>query len=278
MKTVVSVAVATVLGVLIAGCGSTHEITITAATTGLPNPAATATQLGESTSTEANTTTTTAQLPQVNPANLKSVATVKINNSDGYTATITLSRGSIRKAKPLMNGSVSLGSACQVDMQTDGIEPFILTLTNTTTGYSDSPSAEIDAQAPAPIGALPVSAEVGYSSGAQCINFVSGASSEDNNDSSANQFMTVSANSPLAPGASTTVSGFLIAHNYYSPANPDGNPSSLQNIILTIEPQYGGDNWNDAGGSGVMSSDVVANAIPFLPSGNGGCLIHQPCG
>jgi hypothetical protein len=223
-------------------------------------------QTGAQTSPTAVTTTSTPPLP------MNSVATLHLRSEDGYTAEVVLRRGDLQRANGQQNGSLTVGTACQVNSQTDAVEPFSVTLTNTTPSYSASPSIAILADAPnsAPTGLL---AEVGYEDAPQCVTFTPEAAQAAGEGG----FVAISPSSALEPHGSSTTTGFFVVPHYYSPAHPSGDMALVQSVILALEPQGGGNHFEVSSASGVMSSQAVSDAVPLVPGGNGGCLIHQPC-
>jgi hypothetical protein len=220
------------------------------------------------------TPTQTAVAAQSEPP-LNSVAVLHLRSESGYTANAELRRGALEHAASQKRGSLTLGTACQVNSQTDAIVPFEITLTNTTSSYSASPGIEIVAVAPN--NDLPhLMAEPNYAEGPQCVTFVPGAYHGDEN-TNGTDYLAVSAASPLAPGGSVTTPGFFIVHGYHSPAHPNGDTQLLHGVELTFQPQSGGEGFNVASASGVRTSQAVTDAVPFVPGGTPGCLIRVPC-
>jgi hypothetical protein len=133
--------------------------------------------------------------------------------------------------------------------------------------------------AQAPDGLLPskIYAEIQYASGPQCVAFTGEATPGDEESGSGPEEINFGPEDSLAPGASITGYGYFIAPGYYSPAHPYGNEATFESIILTVLPELSDEHYEVASSTHMFTSNVVANAIPFLPGTSGGCLIHQPC-
>lgn len=228
-----------------------------------------------STAAATQTTPTQSAVAAQSEPPLNSVAVLHLRSESGYTANAELRRGVLEHAAGQKRGSLTLGTACQVNPQTDAVVPFAVTLTNTTSSYSASPGVEIVAAAPND--ALPhLMAEPNYAEGPQCITFVPRAYHGDEN-TNGTDYLAVSAVSPLPPGGSVTTAGFFIVHGYYSPAHPSGDSQLLHGVELTFQPQSGGEGFTVASATGVRTSQAVTDAVPFVPGGKPGCLIHVPC-
>jgi hypothetical protein len=221
-----------------------------------------------SSATTAPAASTVSSPPPLLPMPL--VAVLQLRSESGYTAEATLRRGYLAQAAGQHNGALTLGTACQVNPQTDAIEPFELMVANTTTKFSASPGIEMMALAPHE--ASPdLRAEIDYSNGPQCITFTPEASAETGGE------LAFSPNEPLAPEKSTSAQGFLIAPNYYSPAHPQGDPALMRETIVAVQPQTGGEAYSVSSATGMLHSQAAPNAVAFLPGSDGGCLIHPPC-
>ena len=215
--------------------------------------------------------TTTAAAPDaILP--MPAIATLKLTSSDGYSATATFRHGPLRPAGNLQNGDMTLGSACSVDDQTDAVEPFQLAITNTTAKFAASPGISFGLDIP-PGQSPPITAEIGYSDGPQCIDLRPGDSETDTAG--------LEPNDQLQPGQGVSATGFLIIPNYYSPAHPDGTPALVKDILIQIEPGGSG-TFGIAGGTGLVpqtvdvqgqvENDGAGYAIR-LPPGARSCII-----
>lgn len=235
--------IASIMVVVLAGCGGSK---------GQPG--------GDGSAAVSSTYTVTATSSSVSEPSMPSEAELELKSTSGYTATATLRRGSLEKADYQQNGTLRLGSSCSVNPETDAVIPFQISVTNTTPNFSASPSIEVVIDGPNDSLPTKVSAEIGYSEGPQCVNTLA-----------------FSPTDPLKPGASTYASGFFIASNYYSPAHPNGEPGLLKNAVLIVKPAFGSEDFAVAGTKGMLHSQHVPNGVPFVPGGNGGCLVHEPC-
>ncbi len=221
-----AIVIAAIIGIAISTSSSSSPVSAS-------YPAAADVQTAE---TVSSTSTTAAPLP------MDTNVTLNLSAPGGYTGTGTFELGAVQHASSgLQNGAITLGSACQVNNETDAVIPFMMSVTNTSPGFSASPGYSVSLAQPAG-GNLSISAEVQYSEGPQCITF-----SEGN--------LGFSATDPMAPNASTTPSpGFFIVSNYYSPANPNGDHSSLSSASLQFtgsgrNEQYTVDSATGPGGS-----------------------------
>jgi hypothetical protein len=201
------------------------------------------------------------------------VTTVNLRSEEGYRAKAVLRRGELEPATgEAQNGSLFLGTTCPVNDDTDAAAPFMLTLTNTTNGYSDQPTINLIERTPygEPVD---VWAEVGYTEGPQCIEFFNESSPEFDESG----FLGFGPTDPLGSHESTRAEGFFIIHHFYSPSHPRGDRAKFRNVILELVPSQGGEGFSVAGASGVIDSPALKSAIAAIPGGYGGCLPHPPC-
>jgi hypothetical protein len=201
------------------------------------------------------------------------VTTLQLRSAAGYTAEAMLRRGDFGHAAGQQNGSVTLGSSCSVNHETAAVEPFQLTLKNTTTGFSASPALNIVAATPEATLLPKLEAEIGYAEGPQCVSFQEDVTPGDESGG----YLSFSPNSALAPGRSITAEGFFILASYYSPAEPDGEGVLLEGDLLQLEPGFGSEAVTVTSSSGALHSSGIPAAVPLLPGGSGGCLIRPPC-
>lgn len=200
-------------------------------------------------------------------------AILQLRSAQGYTAEMVLRRGSFTHAAGQQNGSVTAGTSCTVDTQTDAVAPFQLTLASTTKGFAASPGVDLLALTP-PETLLPkLQAEASYSDGAQCITFQEDAQPGEEGGG----YLGFSPSKPLSQGESTTSDGFLILPGYYSPAKPDGNTSSPDGILLELKPSFGSEAVRVTEHSGAFHTIGIPAAVPLLPGGSPGCLVYPPC-
>lgn len=217
-------------------------------------------------------------------ARFDETAVLYLSNEEGYTSKAELQRGLIRPAGPeSINGSLSAGSACELDYEKDAVEPIQLRVYNTTDQFSASVGMAV--RAATPHGELPgLHAEIGYSEGPECLE-LSGYTSQYSAAEGGGELIAFASTEPLEPGDFISAQGFLILDDYYSPAHPQGNPAHYTNTILVLEPQYGGENFTVARAEGVLEpkgdeavqNSAVHNAIPVIPGTEGGCLVQPPC-
>jgi len=246
------------LAVLLAACG--------AKPTSAQQPAAGA---GDPTSTPTSTPVTASTVPAVKSSALTYVSTMQVVNQEGDTAILTLRRAPLGRATAMRNGADKLGSSCVVDSATDAVVPFVITLTNTTKAFSDSPSLSLSL---APVPFTPametegVEIEAAFASGVSCTQFPFGGGPTPP--------FTVSA-SNLAPGAEATLSGFFIAKNYFSPNFPHGDAKNYSSVDFVISI-FGWSTTSKEGlltGPGVYGQDMVA----LDPASGGGCVAAGNC-
>lgn len=146
------------------------------------------------------------------------------NQSDGTSEAYTLGLGTKSDVShPLTySGFDGLQSACQTDPQRDVQIPFQLRVTNTTKRFATSPSPLLGIGDPSSGATTTVEMAYTQSGGAQCTTSNDGGESESG--SLLLQF------NDLASGASGLVDGIIIVRNYYSPQEPNGDPTTLNRI------------------------------------------------
>jgi hypothetical protein len=216
-----------------------------------------------STSQVSPTDSTAAEAPVLLPTT--SSVTVDLSAPGGYTATAVFAHSGVQPAQGgLRTGALTLGSACQVDDQTDAVENFTLVLTNTTKGFSATPGITMLALAPQS-SQMTVSAEITSGGQAQCFNLTTGQP----------EAFSLQANSALPAGGSSTVTGFLVLSGYYSPSSPNGNTTSADSILLQF--QSDATQFSISGNRGLITNDYVTNTTPLIPGTSGGCLVNPPC-
>lgn len=191
------------VGVLASCSSSAHQSD--AGNTVQPNPPTTS----ATTSSAAPTTSA--------PAPLSTVATIQYAADGGYSWTATVASGPIRSVSdPSVNQS--LVGACGADMATAGFIPLRITITSTTSQFSEDTAASFrlsktdnNPEADFPYGVSWVGT---FSDGPQCLD-ASTASGEP---------WTIT-QPQLAPGATATVLGGLVIANWKSPNHPSGDPA-----------------------------------------------------
>jgi hypothetical protein len=151
---------------------------------------------------------------------LSFVTSASLASSAGYTATAVLRRGAFEPASTnLQNGSLALGAVCSASLEGAAAEPFQLSLTNTSSGFTSTMSFGGNLMGPntAYNHGYPgtVAVEETSSSGPVCENGASGGQS-------ASGFVLQGS---VAPGQTASTDGFIILYGYYSPANPSGDRS-----------------------------------------------------
>lgn len=132
----------------------------------------------------------------------------------GYTMSLTLAveRPYQVSESPYVSystGDLMGGETCLLDSETDALVPFDLGSTNTTPQFSATTGVLFTWNA---------DMEVLFTSGAQC---------RDANESTESYRVNSS-------GEESSTKGFLIVEDYYSPAFPQGDPSKLMSLELTI--------------------------------------------
>lgn len=208
---------------------------------------------------------------------LPPVVTLHLHSDEGYTAEVVLRRGNLEPAKPgSRQGRLRLGSACQINYKTAAVEPYELSIINTTRRYEAKPG--IDVIAKTPHAELPgLLAEIGYTNEPECIELSGDAYPGDENEGGGGQdYVALAPTNPLPAGQATFAPGFFILPKYYSPAHPQGNPLMFKNTILELDPS-GSEGFGVTSASGVLKSTVSSSAVSLLPGGNGGCVANPPC-
>lgn len=203
--------------------------------------------------------------------------TISAQAPGGYSETVTVLIGHVEHAKDgATNGSDTAGGACTFDSGTDALVPMVIDMTNTTSNFPASIGYAFTIEAPGATTGnsgdqnVSVSYEGSYSQGEQCSSSDGNISGEKNN---------------VSNDGSSTVDGFLIISNYYSPANPNGNTALLADIDLSVPSTLGAGSVDGSADttqytvSGVTGPGVVDenNAWTFNlagttppPSGNSG--------
>jgi hypothetical protein len=203
----------------------------------------------------------------INVPRLQYLVTLTLSKSGGYTATATLARGALTHASAGMsNGAAKLGGSCQVNPQTDAVEPFQLTLTNTTSRFAAKPDVTVSVLV---TNATPVAtqlyAEVTYNNGPTCIDLMKLSP------------LSLGSTNQLAPGESSTSPGFLIVSGYYSPAHPGGGQEQIHDMVLTMRPQYA-DGYAITGQTGGVLPSYRADVFVNVdPQDAPGCLAQLTC-
>lgn len=153
-------------------------------------------------------------------------------NPTGYTAHYAFSVGSPVKlhSAPIMPGftqqSDISGACSDFSPQTDAVLPARLTLTNTTSGFSQDVSTFFELQESFASNALSdLEVVSGYTAGPQCedIGGTDGSGSDWTVDCQ------------LQAQASCSNYSYLLLKNYYSPNNPAGDTKALAAVLLSVE-------------------------------------------
>lgn len=192
------------------------------------------------------TTTTTTTVPKRRDAPLVTVTgAFRMKLDGGYTASGVVSVGPPKHATPLKLGGAVVGEACTVDSQTDAAIPFQVRITNTTESFSlNDVSSSVFITSRSDTSALSNDVSDGivnteYSAGDQeeCETW----------DSDPGPMWGYS----LSPNQYTSLSGFIIIPNYYSPAQPAGQVSEISGAYIAL-----------------MVSDSSGNYATFYPGTN----------
>jgi hypothetical protein len=79
------------------------------------------------------------------------------------------------------------------------------------------------------------------------------------------------------------INGFLIATQYYSPSNPNGDSADLNSVVLIAMGSGGDWTWDQsARRSGLLpvgltdATNAPVPVIGFDPTSNGGCHVADP--
>jgi hypothetical protein len=149
----------------------------------------------------------------------------------GYSMTAELEVGNPEPFREgIANGSATAGSACSLNAETDAVIPAELILTNVTPGFPATPGITLDGIGS---GSIPgftgpeLLWEAQYADGAQC------AGQGDGNSS-----FGVNATNPLGTNETSTAAAFFDITQYYSPDQPNGDPSILGDALLTVPSSF----------------------------------------
>ncbi len=199
--------------ILLAGCSGVR------ATTSLHASAPPDSSQGSST-TQPVTTTTVAQ-----PA-FTNVWSLTLTGENGYTASGQIMTGSVETfGSGDVNGPITASSYCDGNPQTDAVVPFELSLTNTTSGFSQMAGFDF-------ISDTGIDGNNWFTS-VDSLEFEFTASENINaqcSDSTAGPAIACT----LSPQQSCQIFGFVVFHDYYSPSMPNGDPSLLSSITFGV--------------------------------------------
>ena len=169
----------------------------------------------------------------------------EFDDGNGYLASGSLSTGSIAHLRdvPLLSGFTSrtdITADCSTfDPTTDGVIPVQVLLSNSTPNFPSGVSDDIylDYTDDYFYKDLQVStSDVGGGTGGSCVNIASWENQSTNGGVEGGPW-TVSSSGNLAAGATTPpINAYLIISNYYTPNNPDGDPSVLASAVLALRP------------------------------------------
>lgn len=258
---VAAVALAAIVAAVLASCGD-----------GSVGPSASASKQQSSTSVTIPTTTTTT-IPHVQQSDYSQYSgSFVIKDTNGNTAGVTLDRGALRHASTMAIGNDVLGSACSVNDTNDAVVPFVLTITNTSSGFPTSPYVNI----------LLANGGSNFINGTQLPLIEAAYNSTNVTCTKEEEYVSpgedgsfmVSTNS-LPPGQRSIVAGFFIAPNYYSTSHPDGDSSDFADVDFAF--YFQNQTIVSTSGSLLTGPDGTPAYISFDPTGNGGCYIAQNC-
>jgi hypothetical protein len=216
---------------------------------------------------------TTATIPTASVGATTASFTVSFGN--GYTASVTFALGALQHVTNVQLAGTVLESAtddaCTFNFQTDAVVPFLATVTNTTSGFSFSslmPGFSLLA--------------IGNNEEADYLQGAYSTTSGPECDTSANLAGWQLDN--LAPGQSAQLGGFIGINNYYSPADPQGDPGLINQVGLL----FGTPNGSASVSSGelecppslsLLISGVVLALAGGQPSGSlNSLLTSDGCG
>lgn len=190
-----------------------------------PSPAAGGGNYSNGNSSVGGATPSTAPPATATPAGpLNTTYSFTESEAGGYTFSGTLELGSPQQFQSgsITEGSLTAGSACSMNPQTDAVIPAFLSVRNTSSGNFNAIGG-VDLQwSSSAIGGI----EVGYSSGPSCDGSGSGGSGTDE--------VNLESTNPLTPGSETSTDLFVWVPDYYSPNNPQGDPSLLAGADLQL--------------------------------------------
>jgi hypothetical protein len=195
--------------------------------------------------------------------------TVEAKGQGGYTEQVQILLGHAEHARNgRANGQDVAGGACSFDSETDALVPVVINASNTTAKFSSIIGINIGLDGYSDESDNGVTFEGAYTSGTSC-------SSDDS--------FGVSSTTADAPGTGTTLDGFFVISNYYTPSDPDGDPSLLGATQLTIDAQQSIEESDDSNetsfsvtsvaGPGAQHEDdewILNLAGTAPPSGNSG--------
>lgn len=148
----------------------------------------------------------------------------------GYTTDVVLDYWPLRRTGVVhpADSGFRLGSACGFDPDVDVWIPARIEITNTTSGFANRSNVAFQLQVPPSASPIVIDVESNFSNGTSCVtspSIVTGGASVD-----------------LDEGAGAVSSFFIVLHDYYSPAHPDGDTVSLEHIeIVARAPMVEGD-------------------------------------
>lgn len=223
-------AVATAVAVLAAGCVPEREASPEETVGTGPTPAAVGGEQGRLSDTLGASQNA---MPPSAPASAPPIGTLDSNvyeyefrNSDGFTATVSVTVGQIRRAvADARSGTTVLGSACRWNTDTDGAVPITIALTNTTPDWTTRGVVYWGltySKAVPDFGKI--EAEITVSSGSVCYDIYKMAPSG-----------TGFAWDEMSPNMQRTGSAFIRVPNYIAPSRPDGDLERIAGMRIEIK-------------------------------------------
>jgi hypothetical protein len=165
----------------------------------------------------AATTTYSAPTTVVSLGDLVNAWTIDEQAAGGYTFEAVLRTGAPRHVTPGLGlGTLIAGAGCSdLSAQTDAVIPAEISLQNTTPSFSAMAAVRFSFSSSWANAEM----EAQYSDGPTC-------------NTSQDQGFGLQSTQPLLSNQSTTLYAFLVLHNYYTPAAPEGDPAVLASATL----------------------------------------------
>jgi len=184
-----------------------------------------------------------------------------LTRSGGYTFGVEIAIGAPVHISPqaiLTAGGMTLtaGTACAANPATDAAVPLTVTVTNHTSGFPAVGSYSLAALQVDAIGNEAPDLEEAFETGPTCHGMGGGAA-----DASGG-----AVTRELNPDSSSTSPAFVIIHNYYSPAAPDGDKSLLHTAYLLANGSVDESNNQLVASAGAglgVKTEISGVAIPL---------------
>ena len=163
----------------------------------------------------------------------------------------------------MQSGGQALGTGCTINAQTDAVEPFDLTATNTTHGFAYGPHMNIAVVYPSDQLST-IEADVTIAGQPTCITFNGYTGPEDGESGNIDFDM-----GNVQPGQSGEFGGFFVITNYYSPASPGGSSSLTAGVSIVINGSDSGSVTAQSGFTSIGGEVPMPATMPLDPTATG---------